>query len=144
MPTVFFDTNALYIQGYRDSFVAGSMTADITPIGIGIRVLHGSEYLVNDKWVNYTRQDGSGFASADDLMAYLAAQFAMRRAVGTVITPYPLTDTSNISVDHGLTYAPRATVVAADGSEVDTDVTHTPGRTTLTFAQPFTGTLYLG
>lgn len=84
MPSVFFDTNALYIQGYRDSFVAGSLTADVTDIGVGIRVLHGSEYLVNDKWVNYARQDGSGFASADDLMAYLAAQFAMRRPVGDV------------------------------------------------------------
>ncbi|MGE8128989.1 hypothetical protein ACQKQD_18610 [Methylobacterium sp. NPDC080182] len=84
MPTVFFDTNALYIAGYRDSFTAGSLTADVTPIGIGIRVLHGSEYLVNDKWVNYTHEDGSGFASADDLMAYLTAQFAMRRPVGEI------------------------------------------------------------
>jgi hypothetical protein len=144
MPTVFFDTNALYIKGYRDSFTAGSLTADFTPFGVGVRVLHGTDYLVNDAWQNYTREDGSGFVSADDLMAYLTAQFAMRRPVGTVITPYPLTDAASFSVDHGLAYAPRTTVVTADGAEVDTDVVHMPGRTTLTFASPFTGTLYLG
>jgi hypothetical protein len=77
MPVVFFDTNALYIDGYRDSFVAGSLAADYTPIGVGVRVLHGSDYLVNDAWENYTRQDGSGFASPDDLMTYLTSQFAM-------------------------------------------------------------------
>jgi len=82
VPTVFFDTNALYIQGYRDSFTAGSLTADYSAIGVGVRVLHGSEYLVNDVWTNYTRQDGTGFASPDELMAYLNAQFAQRRPVG--------------------------------------------------------------
>lgn len=82
MPTVFFDTNALYIAGYRDSFAAGSLTADVTDIGVGIRVLHGADYLVNDAWENYTREDGSRFASGNDLMAYLGAQFAMRRPVG--------------------------------------------------------------
>jgi hypothetical protein len=34
--------------------------------------------------------------------------------------------------------------VSADGSEVDTDVVHAPGQTVLTFASPFTGTLYPG
>lgn len=144
MPVVFFDTNALYIQGYRDSFTAGSLTADYTPIGVGVRVLHGTDYLVNDVWSNYTRLDGSGFVSPADLMAYLIAQFTMRRPVGSITTPYSLTAVSSIAVDHGLAYAPRTTVVSADGSEVDTDVTHTPGRTTLSFGQPFTGTLYLG
>jgi hypothetical protein len=84
MTAVFFDTNALYIEGYRDSFTAGSLTADYTPLGVGIRVLHGSEYIVNDDWQAYTHQDGSTFASPDDLMAYLTAQFAMRRAVGEI------------------------------------------------------------
>lgn len=84
MPSVFFDTNALYIAGYRDSFVAGSLTADVTPIGVGIRVLHGTDYLVNDAWQNYTREDGSGFVSGADLMAYLTAQFAMRRPLAPV------------------------------------------------------------
>jgi len=82
MPVVFFDTNALYIEGYRDSFVAGSLAADYTPIGVGVRVLHGTDYLVNDAWQNYTRSGGGTFASPDDLMAYLTAQFAMRRPVG--------------------------------------------------------------
>lgn len=82
MTAVFFDTNALYVEGYRDSFTAGSLTADFTPIGVGIRVLHGSDYIVNDAWANYTRQDGGKFASPDDLMAYLTAQFSMRRPVG--------------------------------------------------------------
>lgn len=84
MTCVFFDTNALYIQGYRDSFVAGSLEADFTPFGVGVRVLHGSDYLVNDAWENYTRQDGSGFTSGDDLMAYLTAQFSMRRPLAPV------------------------------------------------------------
>jgi hypothetical protein len=79
MTAVFFDTNALYIEGYRDSFTAGSLTADFTPIGIGIRVLHGADYLVNDAWANYTRQDGNAFASPDELMAYLTAEFSKRR-----------------------------------------------------------------
>jgi hypothetical protein len=84
MPAVFFDTNALYIKGYRDSFTAGSLVADVTSIGVGVRVLHGADYLVNDAWGNYTREDGSGFASPDEVMAYLTAQFAMRRAVGEI------------------------------------------------------------
>lgn len=88
MATVFFDTNALYIEGYRDSFTAGSLTADFTSIGVGVRVLHGSDYLVNDAWQNYTRQDKSGFASAGELMAYLTAQFAMRRPIDTLSDPY--------------------------------------------------------
>lgn len=78
MPVVFFDTNALYIEGYRDSFTPGSLAADYTPIGVGVRVLHGTDYLVNDVWQNYTRSGGGTFASPDDLMAYLTAQFAMR------------------------------------------------------------------
>lgn len=84
MPTVFFDTNALYIEGYRDSFVAGSLTADVTPIGVGIRVLHGSEYLVNDAWQNYAREDGGGFTSGDDLMEYLTGEFSKRRPLAPV------------------------------------------------------------
>ena len=84
MAAVFFDTNALYIEGYRDSFTAGSLAADVTSIGVGIRVLHGSDYLVNDAWQNYTREDGSGFASADELMAYLQAEFSKRRPLAPV------------------------------------------------------------
>lgn len=83
MPVVFFDTNALYIQGYRDSFTAGSLAADYTQIGVGVRVLHGTDYLVNDAWQNYTRpNNGGGFASPEALMVYLTAQFALRRPVG--------------------------------------------------------------
>jgi hypothetical protein len=84
MPAVFFDTNALYIKGYRDSFTAGSLVADVTSIGVGVRVLHGTDYLVNDAWQNYTREDESGFASADELMAYLTAEFAKRRPLAPV------------------------------------------------------------
>jgi hypothetical protein len=144
MPVVFFDTNALYIEGYRDSFVAGSLTADYTPIGVGVRVLHGTDYLVNDAWQNYTQLGGETFASPDDLMAYLTAQFAMRRPVRTLIPPYPLNGAASFAINHGLPYVPSATVVDPDGVEVDADVAHAPGLTTLTFAQPFTGTLYLG
>lgn len=144
MTAVFFDTNALYIEGYRDSFTAGSLTADFTPIGVGIRVLHGSEYIVNDDWQAYTHQDGSTFASPDDLMAYLTAQFAMRRPVRTLVAPYPLNGAASFTINHGLPYVPSATVVDPNGVEVDADVAHAPGLTTLTFAQPFTGTLYLG
>jgi len=88
MPVVFFDTNALYIQGYRDSFTAGSLTADFTGIGVGIRVLHGSDYLVNDVWTNYTRLDGSAFASPDELMAYLLSEFSKRRLISILSDPY--------------------------------------------------------
>jgi hypothetical protein len=144
MPVIFFDTNALYIEGYRDSFTAGSLAADYSPIGVGIRVLHGSDYLVNDVWENYKRQDGTGFASPDELMTYLTAQFSMRRPVRAIVAPYPLSGAASFAINHGLPYVPSATVVDPDGIEVDADVAHAPGLTTLTFAQPFTGTLYLG
>ena len=144
MTSVFFDTNALYIDGYRDSFAAGSLTFDINGSQIGVRVLHGSEYLVADDWTSYRHQDGSGFASLGDLTGYLSAQFAMRRPVGTVITPYQIAGVASFTVDHGLAYAPRTTVVDPDGAELDTDVIHAPGQTTLIFAMPFTGKLYLG
>lgn len=144
MPVVFFDTNALYIQGYRDSFTAGSLTADYTPIGVGVRVLHGTDYLVNDVWSNYARADGSSFASPADLMAYLTAQFTMRRPVRAFPSAYPLNGAASFAISHGLPYVPSATVLDPNGIEVDTDVAHAPGLTTLTFASPFTGTLYLG
>lgn len=82
MTAVFFDTNALYVEGYRDSFAAGTLTADLTPIGVGVRVLHGTDYIVNDAWANYTRQDGSAFASQSELVSYLTREFAKRRPVG--------------------------------------------------------------
>lgn len=129
MPVVFFDTNALYIQGYRDSFVAGSLTADYTPIGVGVRVLHGSDYLVNDTWPNYERQDGSGFTSPDDLMAYLTAQFAMRRPVGSPernyalpsasgqpvfsLSPQPVDVNTVALVVNGVSYYPPDTAVSS-------------------------------
>ena len=47
-------------------------------------MLHGSDYLVNDVWENYKRPDGSGFASPDDLMAYLTAEFSKRRPLAPV------------------------------------------------------------
>ncbi|MFB0491934.1 hypothetical protein ABIE45_004520 [Methylobacterium sp. OAE515] len=88
MTAVFFDTNALYIEGYRDSFTAGSLTADFTAIGVGIRVLHGADYIVNDAWENYARLDGSAFASADELMAYLLSEFQKRRLINLLSDPY--------------------------------------------------------
>lgn len=87
---VFFDTNALYIEGYRDSFAAGTLAYDVAGGAVGVRVLHGSEYLVQDDWSGYARQDGTGFASLAELTAYLDGQFAMRRPVGSPQRSYAL------------------------------------------------------
>lgn len=115
MTSVFFDTNALYIEGYRDSFVAGSLTFDLIGNKVGVRVLHGTDYLVEDDWSVYTRQDGSAFASIDDLTAYLTAQFAMRRPVGGIVT---LTAGENLSGHQALMFA-----LDGSGSAIRADLT---------------------
>lgn len=119
MSSVFFDVNALYIEGYRDSFAAGTLTFDVLAGNqIGIRVLHGTEYLVVDDWASYTRQDGTAFASVDDLSAYLSAQFAMRRPVGGIET---VTAGSDIGGHKALMFAEDGTgnVVYADPTTDD-------------------------
>ncbi|MDP4023720.1 hypothetical protein Q8W71_13875 [Methylobacterium sp. NEAU 140] len=96
-------------------------------------------------WQDVTSLDGMFTpASMADALAYLRGEFAKRPALRPILAPYPLAGAASFAINHGLPYAPSTTVVSSDGAEVDTDVAHAPGLTTLTFAQPFTGTLYLG
>lgn len=141
------DTDQIWITGEERPYPRRSLIATSFPngtIGIRLKFSDPSDFKVMTSFANLMDAAGNGFATQEAAQAYLDTAFAQRRPTGAVITPYPLTAVSSVSVDHGLAYAPRTTIVSADGAEVDTDVVQAPGRTTLTFAQPFTGTLYLG
>ena len=117
MTCVFFDTNALYIEGYRDSFTAGSLTYDLVGTSqVGVRVLHGTDYLALDAWSGFTRQDGSGFSGVNDLTAYLAGEFAKRRSIGGLSV---LTAGADIGGHKALMFAVDGSAVYADPFDDD-------------------------
>lgn len=128
-------------------FPAQSLTASITPLmpdHVQIDDLAGRG-VQSVFWAEITSLDGSHVPSSmADALAYLQGEFTKGRAARAIVQPYPLTGAASFTINHGLPYVPSATVVDPDGVEVDADVAHAPGLTTLTFAQPFTGTLYLG
>ena len=62
---------------------------------------------------------------------------------GSTPTQYTITNTASFSTSHSYPYPPSALLLDEAGQEVDTDVTHNPGQISLSFAIPFTGTLYL-
>jgi hypothetical protein len=127
----------------RDVFPACALRATMDASGkIRVMSLAETAELYTD-WFRIETLDGRTFGTPEDAKAYVDG-ILMRRPEKMVITPYAITNAASYAVNHGLTYTPRATVVSADGAEVDTDVSHAPGQTVLTFASPFTGTLYLG
>ena len=122
---------------------ARTLTATMLPDG-HVRVVSiagRGEFFV--PWSGITDLQGNGFTDTGDVLVYLQGEFAKRPA-SVVITPYPITAVSSFTVNHGLAYAPRTTIIDPAGAEMDTDIVHAPGQTTLIFAEPFTGTLYLG
>jgi hypothetical protein len=143
---IYYSQNAILIEDNPIPFVAGTLTASLNTATGNVEIcrIDSSFILAATPWQSIADATGNTFGTSDEVMAYLDGEFTKRRPIGTLITPYPLTGAASFSVDHGLAYVPRTTVVTADGAEVDTDVVHAPGRTTLTFASPFTGTLYLG
>lgn len=141
---IFFRDNWIAIDTIPEPFVAASLIATLNGAQIDITRVDSSFVFASPLWSDVAGIDGSTFPTSDAAMAYLRGQFAMRRPVGTVITSYAIDAVAGMTVNHGLAYAPRITIVDSDGDEVTTDVTHAPGQTTLMFAAPFTGTLYLG
>lgn len=64
-------------------------------------------------------------------------------SAGVPELPYQIPGVASFTAAHGKPYRPAVTLLLPSGEEVETDVYHAPGQTTLVFAQPFTGTLYL-
>lgn len=135
----------IFISGEMHTFAPRSLVCVLNGGGstILIQMRGSTDAVAGGRFSDFGNHDGLPFEAPEDAKAYLDGVFS-REPFKMVITPYTLTNASSYAVNHGLAYAPRATVVAADGAEVDTDVSHGPGQTVLTFASPFTGTLYLG
>ncbi|MET3481524.1 hypothetical protein [Methylobacterium sp. 1973] len=143
----FHATSGSIVIAGNGAFPARSLVATVStvlPDTIQINDLGGrGEQSV--AWAELTNLDGTYTpASMADALAYLQGEFAKCTPVRPIPASYPLSEVASFAVSHGLSYAPSTTIVDPDGAEVDTDVVHAPGLTTLTFAQPFTGTLYLG
>lgn len=56
---------------------------------------------------------------------------------------FPIVAAASLTARHKFADPPRVTIVDEDGVLVETDVAYGPGVVYLTFAVPFTGTLYL-
>ncbi|MGX9980729.1 hypothetical protein [Methylobacterium fujisawaense] len=143
----FHDTSGSIVIAGNGAFQARSLVATVSsvlPDTIQINDLAGrGEQAVT--WANLTSLDGSFTpTSMADALAYLQGEFSKCAPARPIPAPYHLAGAASFAVNHGLSYAPSTVVVDPDGAEVDTDIVHAPGLTTLTFAQPFTGTLYLG
>ena len=140
------DCDQIWITDEGRSFAGRSLVAGTTNgnITIALKAAEAGDYVVNTAWTNIAGQAGQGFADQATALAYLQGEFAKGRPSRATIAPYPLSGAASFAISHGLPYAPATTILDPDGAEVDTDVAHAPGLTTLTFAQPFTGTLYLG
>jgi hypothetical protein len=66
-----------------------------------------------------------------------------RDGLGTTLS-YPIASVASFTANHGLPYTPKATILDANGEQVDTDTYFAPGQVTVVFATPFTGTLNIG
>lgn len=140
------DCDQIWVSGQEQSYARRSLVAGTTNgnITVMMKAAAAGDYVVNTPWANVGNCDGVPFPDQASVLAYLQGEFAKSEPVRPPPAPYPLTGAASFAINHGLAYAPSATIVDPDGAEVDTDVAHAPGLTTLTFAQPFTGTLYLG
>ncbi len=61
-----------------------------------------------------------------------------------VVLTFAISAATSFTATHAFAYRPRAWLTDADGTEVETDVAYAGEQVTVTFAAPFTGTLYLG
>ncbi|MGU3286439.1 hypothetical protein [Methylobacterium mesophilicum] len=146
-PIGFHATSGLIVIDDNGVFAPRSLTAYASPMWPGrIQIDNlASKGIQNVLWGDVTSLDGSYTpATMGDALAYLQGEFSKSTPVRPTPVLYPLSGAASFAISHGLSYAPMATIIGPDGTEVDTDVAHAPGLTTLTFAQPFTGTLYLG
>lgn len=137
-------TGSLVIVG-RGIYPAKSLSAVVCPDGLTIQVqslAQRNEFA--EAWSAVTDLAGNSFPDLPTTLAYLQGEFSKSTLARAIPAPYSLNGAASFAISHGLAYVPTATILDPIGCEVDTDVSHAPGQTTLTFASPFTGTLYLG
>ncbi len=79
---VFFATNEILIDSYPQPFIAGSLVATLNNGAIEIRRIESDFLFTAIPWQMVGARDYSTFASSDEVMAYLAAEFAKTRPVG--------------------------------------------------------------
>ena len=119
MIRVFYSDNALYIDGIRQAMVAGSLVASASGNTITIQPLNLAPPLAVGDFSTFARQDGTGFASVDEAMAYLAGQFALRRSLdiptasGIAATNFAKGTPLAVSRANGQLIAARADTYAA-------------------------------
>ena len=63
---------------------------------------------------------------------------------GLAPVSYALAGVTSYVATHAFPYSPRAWLIDAVGTEVETDVAYAASTVLLTFPTPFTGTLWLG
>ena len=79
-------------------------------------------------------------ASADAAQAAVAS---LAISSGSVPTFFTINNVDTFVAQHHLTYLPQVWLLDHEGNNVETDVAYSPGIVSLTFAIPFTGSLYL-
>lgn len=79
---IYFRDNEILIDTIPTPFIAASLYATLNGAQIDI-TRYGSDFVfASPLWSDVANVDGNTFASSDAVMAYLTAQFTMRRAVG--------------------------------------------------------------
>jgi hypothetical protein len=85
--------------------------------------------------------EAGNVGSLDDFLAVIGAGGGGSTPI--VQKMYPLNSVGSFVANHGLAKIPTVKILTVNGEEVETDVLHSPGKTTLIFPVPFIGTLYL-
>lgn len=79
---IFFNVNEILIDSYPQPFIAGSLLATLNAGLVEIRRGESDYLFTAIPWDMVGRRDGTTFATSDEVMAYLAAEFAKSRSVG--------------------------------------------------------------
>lgn len=79
---IFFDANEILIDSYPQPFIAGSLVAILSNGAVEIRRVESSFLFTAIPWDMVADRNYQTFASPDEVMAYLAAEFAKSRSVG--------------------------------------------------------------
>ena len=73
MIRVFYDADAVFIDGYRSALIAGTLVATASGDTISITTVNSTDALAAGPYTIFARQDGTGFADAPTCLAYLQA-----------------------------------------------------------------------
>ncbi len=116
---IYFLDNEILIDTVPDALVAGSLTATLGSDGtVAITRIQSTYCIASLPWQSVADVNGNTFATSAAVMAYLTAQFTMRRAVGGIAY---FTAGQDLSGHFALMFADdgSGSVVYADPTSID-------------------------